>query len=222
MIILKATDLTKDYKNGGVVTHVIKGISLEIEEGGFVAVTGASGSGKSTFLYLLSGQERPTSGSIFLNGQDIAGFSEAQMSRLRRREISFVYQYYNLIPNLSVYDNIVLPVRMDRRLTTTDKAYLRELLEVAGLKTALKKRPEQLSGGEQQRVALLRAVFIRPKIIFADEPTGNLDSKSGAAVMQLIKEINTRYNTTVIMVTHSETQAAYADKRIHISDGKID
>ncbi|MDD4316657.1 MAG: ATP-binding cassette domain-containing protein, partial [Clostridia bacterium] len=115
-----------------------------------------------------------------------------------------------------------LPVRMDRRLTATDKAYLQEIVEVAGLKTALKKRPDQLSGGEQQRAALLRAVFIRPKIIFADEPTGNLDSKAGATVMQLMKEINERYNTTVIMVTHSETQAAYAGRRIHISDGKID
>lgn len=222
MSILKAIDLTKDYKNGGVTTPVIKGITLEIEEGDFVAITGASGSGKSTFLYLLSGQEKPTSGNVFLDGKDIFLFSEAQMAKLRRREVSFVYQYYNLIPNLSVYDNIVLPVRMDRMLTATDKAYLQEIVEVAGLKTALKKRPDQLSGGEQQRAALLRAVFIRPKIIFADEPTGNLDSKSGATVMQLMKEINERYNTTVIMVTHSETQAAYAGRRIHISDGKID
>ncbi len=222
MIILQAKNLTKDYENGAVKTHVIKDISLDISEGEFVAVTGASGSGKSTFLYLLSGQEKPTSGSVILNDKDISLFSEAQMAKLRRREVSFVYQYYNLIPNLSVYDNIVLPVRMDRRLTATDKAYFEELVEVAGLKTALKKRPDQLSGGEQQRAALLRAVFIRPKIIFADEPTGNLDSKSGCAVMQLMKEINERYNTTVIMVTHSETQAAYARKRIHISDGKID
>lgn len=221
MTILEAKELTKDYKNGGVITHVIKGISLEIEEGEFVAITGASGSGKSTFLYLLSGQEKPTSGNVFLKGEDISLFSEGRMAALRRRDISFVYQYYNLIPNLSVYDNIVLPLRMDRRLTASDKAYLQELVEVAGLQSALKKKPELLSGGEQQRAALLRAIFIRPKIIFADEPTGNLDTKSGTAVMGLIKAINERYNTTVIMVTHSKTQAAYANRRIQIGDGKI-
>jgi putative ABC transport system ATP-binding protein len=221
MTILQAIDLTKNYKNGGVITNVIKGINLDIQEGEFAAITGASGSGKSTLLYLLSGQEKPTSGKVLLNGEDISLFSESKMAALRRRQLSFVYQYYNLIPNLSVYDNIVLPVRMDRRLTAADKGYLEEIVAVAGIKNLLKKRPDQLSGGEQQRAALLRAVFIRPKIIFADEPTGNLDSKSGAAVMQLIKEINERYKTTVVMVTHSEAQAAYANRRIYMNDGKI-
>jgi putative ABC transport system ATP-binding protein len=221
MKIIIAKNLIKEFNTGKVVNSVINDISLDIEEGEFLAITGESGSGKSTLLYLLSGLEIPSKGKVTLLDKDIAKLSDRQISLLRRKDISIVYQFYNLIPNLTIYENIILPKTIDKRLTKEDKIFLEELISTAGIKNILNRRPSQVSGGEQQRAALIRAVFIKPKIIFADEPTGNLDSKSSGIVMNLIKQINKDYNITVVMVTHSMQQAEMADKTITLQDGRI-
>ncbi len=221
MKIVTAKNLVKEFHSKKIKNRVIKGVNLEIEEGDFIAITGASGSGKSTLLYLLSGLDRPSSGSVFFMEKNLSEYTDRQMAKLRRNEMSFVYQFYNLIPNLNVYENIVLPKRIEKRLNTSDKKYLNELLDFAGIKHIIHLRPNEISGGEQQRVAFVRAVFTRPKIVFADEPTGNLDSVSGEKVMNLIKEINNTYKTTIIMVTHSEDNAKAAKKELKMKDGII-
>lgn len=221
MKILEANNLTKVYDTNGVKVKVINGISLTTNEGEFLSITGPSGSGKSTLLYLLSGLDKPTSGEVKLLGKDINKMSSRELAEMRRHQVSFVYQFYNLIPNLSVYENIILPKRIDSRLSNDDNEYLKELLNLAGIEHIKDRRPDEISGGEQQRAAILRAVFTRPNVIFLDEPTGNLDSKSSDIVINLIKKINKEYGTSVIMVTHSLEQAKVGDRIINIIDGRI-
>lgn len=221
MIIISAKNLIKEYTSENVLYRVINGIDLDVSEGDFLAVKGESGSGKSTLLYLLSGLETPTSGVVTFLNKDFAQMKDAETAKLRRSKISFVYQFYNLLPNLSIYDNIVLPKQIDKCFNDAEKQYLEELICLAGIKNILKKLPSEVSGGEQQRAAIVRAVFVRPAVLFADEPTGSLDSKSGMAVINLLKKINDDYKTAVVMVTHSAEQAASAKKVINIKDGKI-
>lgn len=221
MVIIRAKGLVKEYSSNNITYRVIDGVDLEINDGDYLAVTGASGSGKSTLLYLLGGLETPTRGEVEILGKNIKELKDREMAKLRRRDISYVYQFFNLIPNLTVYENITLPKKIDKKFTLSEKEYLNELVEAAGIGGILKKRPAEVSGGEQQRAAFVRAVFTRPKVILADEPTGNLDSKAGAKVLELIGEINSRYNTAVVMVTHSKEHAALAKKTITLKDGKI-
>lgn len=219
--VIRAENLIKDYVNKEIITRVIDGITLTVNEGEFLSICGASGSGKSTLLYLLSGLERVTSGVVILNGHNLNNLTEKELSKIRRKEISFVYQYYNLIPNLTVKENILLPLILDRKAVQKDYEKLSELTEVAGISHILARRPDEISGGEQQRTALVRALIVSPKIIFLDEPTGNLDSISSEKVINLVKNINKDYNTTIVMVTHSKEQAEIADRIITLSDGKI-
>lgn len=219
--MLIAKDLVKDFDNNKRTVSVIKDVSLEIKDGEFVAITGSSGSGKSTLLYLLSGLDTPTSGNIELNDKELSALGDKEMARLRRQEISFVYQFYNLIPNLSVKENIELPVRIDRKLNDKDREFLDDLMNLAGISQLKDRFPYEISGGEQQRTALIRALFTKPSIIFMDEPCGNLDSVASDDVMHLICDINQKYNTTIVMVTHDNSQANLADRIIKLQDGKI-
>lgn len=221
MNILTAGNLIKEYPVKGLVSRVINDIDIDIAENDFTAIKGESGSGKSTLLYLLSGFEKPTSGTVEFCGRNLAAMTDKQTAKLRRTEMSFIYQFYNLLPNISLYDNIALPKRIDRNFGESDKRYLEELAAFAGVSDVLGKLPAEVSGGEQQRAAIIRALIIRPKILFADEPTGNLDSKSGQAVMDLLAAANRDYNTAVVMVTHSAEHAAAAKKIITLKDGKI-
>lgn len=219
--VIEAKELIKNYDTNGIIVPVINGISMEVMEGEFLAITGISGSGKSTLLYLLSGIETPCSGEIYIEGKELSKLKEKEIARMRRQDISFVYQFYNLIPNLTIIENIVLSKRIDCKLEDEDKIYLEELINLAGISHIRNRKPSEVSGGEQQRVALIRAVFTKPKVIFLDEPTGNLDSKSSKMVMDLIMNINKTYKTTLIMVTHSLEQAKQADRIITLRDGVI-
>lgn len=221
MRIIEAKNLIKDYYAVDKPVRVINGISLFIEEGEFVAITGESGSGKSTLLYLLSGLEPPTNGEIKLMGLEITKFSEKELTQLRLKHLSFVYQYYNLIPNLTIYENIILPIRLKGKIKEEDRAYIEELINIAGISNIKDRLPEQVSGGEQQRTAIVRAVGVKSSIVFADEPCGNLDSNNSDKVMNLLKDINQRYNTTIVLVTHSNSQAEVARRRIILKDGRI-
>lgn len=221
MHILKAYNLVKEYCTNNTINRVIDDISLNVEEGEFLSITGESGSGKSTLLYLLSGLESLTMGQVLLQDRDISTLSDRKIAKLRRSVLSFVYQFYNLIPNLTIMENILLPKKMDSVLKKEDNEYLKELVHVASIDNILHRLPSEVSGGEQQRAALIRAVFIKPKIVFADEPTGNLDSKSSEQVLNLLKKINKEYNASVIMVTHSIKQAQMADRTIRLKDGRI-
>lgn len=220
MVILSAKNLVKTYGINDAENKVIDNINLEISEGEFLAITGESGSGKSTLLYLLSGLESPSSGQVTFLNKDLASLKDSCLARIRRKEIAFVYQFHNLINNLNILDNIVLPKKIDGAFSKDEKEFLDELIKIAGIKDILKKLPSQVSGGEQQRAAIVRALFIRPKIIFLDEPTGSLDSKNAIKIMELLTDINLRYNTTIVMVTHSKELSLYAKKIIKIKDGK--
>ncbi|MGI6522688.1 MAG: ABC transporter ATP-binding protein [Christensenellales bacterium] len=221
MSLIIAKNLVKEFNNKKIKNRVIKGINFSIDEGEFIAITGESGSGKSTLLYLLSGLDKPTSGGVFYMGKNLALFNDREMAELRRNEISFIYQFYNLIPNLTIYENIILPKRIEKRLSLEDKRYLKELLDFAKIGHIADLRPNEVSGGEQQRAAFIRSVFTRPKIIFADEPTGNLDSASGERLIDLIKDINSTYKTAIVMVTHSKENAKAAQRELVLKDGVI-
>ncbi|SDM42248.1 ABC transporter ATP-binding protein [Lachnospira pectinoschiza] len=219
MEILKIENLTKIYGKGENEVKALDNVSFSIEKGEFVAIIGPSGSGKSTLLHILGGVDRPTSGKVYMDGQDVYTQNEEQLAIFRRRYVGLIYQFYNLIPVLNVVENMTLPVLMDGR--KVDNARLSELINTLGLDKRLKNLPNQLSGGQQQRVSIGRALMNTPAVVLADEPTGNLDSKNSQEIMQLLKESNKKFNQTLIVITHDENVALQADRVISVEDGKI-
>ena len=219
MEILKVENLTKSYGKGEAKVDAIKNINLSINKGEFVAIVGPSGSGKSTLLHLLGGVDKPTSGKVYINDVDIYNLKEKDLSIFRRRNVGLIYQFYNLIPVLSVKENILLPAELDNR--KIDKDYLDDLLKTLGLKERANHLPNELSGGQQQRTSIGRALINRPSIVLADEPTGNLDSKNSKEVLELLKLSVRKYNQTLIMITHNPSIALQADRVITIEDGTI-
>lgn len=199
--------------------HALAGVNLSVENGEFVAVVGTSGSGKSTLLHMLGGLDRATSGKVYVDGKDIFALKDEELTIFRRRKIGFVFQSFNLVPVLSVYENIVLPLQLDGK--TVDNAFIGEIAEALGLKEKLNVLPNQLSGGQQQRVAIARALAAKPAILLADEPTGNLDSRTSQDVMGLLKTTSTKFAQTIVMITHNEEIAQLADRIIRIEDGRI-
>lgn len=219
MEILKVENLTKTYGSGENLVHAVDDVSFSVEKGEFVAIVGASGSGKSTLLHLIGGVDRPTSGKIFVDGNDISKMNDDKLAVFRRRQVGIVYQFYNLIPILTVEENITLPCDLDGR--GVDRERLEMILDSFGLRARRKHLPNQLSGGQQQRTSIARALINNPSLVLADEPTGNLDSKSSEEVMSMLKMCNQSYGQTVIMITHNLDIAKQADRIIKISDGKI-
>lgn len=219
MEILKVENLTKTYGSGENLAHAVDDVSFSVEKGEFVAIVGASGSGKSTLLHLIGGVDRPTSGKIFVDGNDISKMNDDKLAVFRRRQVGIVYQFYNLIPILTVEENITLPCDLDGR--GVDRERLEMILDSFGLRARRKHLPNQLSGGQQQRTSIARALINNPSLVLADEPTGNLDSKSSEEVMSMLKMCNQSYGQTVIMITHNLDIAKQADRIITISDGKI-
>ena len=219
MEILKVENLTKTYGSGENLVHAVDDVSFSVEKGEFVAIVGASGSGKSTLLHLIGGVDRPTSGKIFVDGNDISKMNDDKLAVFRRRQVGIVYQFYNLIPILTVEENITLPCDLDGR--GVDRERLEMILDSFGLRARRKHLPNQLSGGQQQRTSVARALINNPSLVLADEPTGNLDSKSSEEVMSVLKMCNQSYGQTVIMITHNLDIAKQADRIITISDGKI-
>jgi len=220
-IVIEGKSLVKEYRIGTNTSRVLDKVSLQISEGEFVSIMGPSGSGKSTLLYILGGLDNPTKGEVLLRGNDISKFDDAKKSVMRRKNIGFVFQFYNLIPNLSVEENIMLPVLLDGGKMKDYRRELSDILEVVGLSDKRKHTPRELSGGQQQRVAIARALINRPDIIFADEPTGNLDSKTGIEIMALLRTLNMEAGKTIIMVTHSPEAAEYANRIVQVRDGII-
>ena len=214
MTILETRDLRKVYGAGDTEVRALDGVHLTVEKGEFVAVVGTSGSGKSTLLHMLGGLDRPTSGSVTVDGREIFQLKDEELTIFRRRKIGFVFQNYNLVPVLNVYENIVLPIRLDGKVE--DRAYVEQIIA-----TLLQNLPNNLSGGQQQRVAIARALAAKPAIILADEPTGNLDSKTSQDVMGLLKVTSQRFAQTIVMITHNEEIAQMADRTIRIEDGQI-
>ena len=219
MSLLKLDNLCKFYGEDETLVKAVDTVNLTVEEGEFIAILGASGSGKSTLLHMIGCVDEPTIGHVYLNGQDIYALNDNKQSKLRRESISIVYQFYNLIPTLNVVENITLPLDLSRK--KVDQEYLDELLKLLKLEDRKKHLPNELSGGEQQRVAIGRALITRPNIILADEPTGNLDSKNSLEVMNILKRANAIYKQTIIMVTHDEELAKYAKRIITMKDGNI-
>ena len=219
--IIKVNNLIKVFGKDETTNRVLENINLEIKKGEFVSIMGESGCGKSTLLYLLGGLDKPTSGEIYINDKDINKLKEKQMSNFRRRDIGFVFQFYNLVQNLTVEENIMLPVIMDGKKEKDFKERLDMILKTIGLEEKRKALPNKLSGGQQQRVSIARAIILNPSIILADEPIGNLDSRSGKTVMELLKKINEDEKITIVQVTHSEESAKYGNRIIKIKDGKI-
>lgn len=219
MNILSTHNLTKTYGTGDNVVHALTDVSLDIEEGKFVSIIGSSGSGKSTLLNLLGGLDRPTSGDVILDGKAIFEMDDEALTIFRRRKIGFVFQNYNLVPILNVYENIVLPIELDG--TKIDTAYVDKIMDVLGLSEKKFSMPNQLSGGQQQRAAIARALAAKPSIILADEPTGNLDSKTSMDVIALLKLTGKEFAQTIVMITHNEEIATMADQMIRIEDGRI-
>ena len=219
MKILKTEDLKKYYGNKENEVHALNGVNFYVEEGEFVSIVGTSGSGKSTLLHMLGGLDRPTSGKVFVDGKDIFSLKDEALTIFRRRKIGFVFQSYNLVPVLNVYENIVLPIELDGN--KVDKGYVNELIEILGIGEKLQNLPGQLSGGQQQRVAIARALAAKPAIVLADEPTGNLDSRTSQDVLGLIKTSSERFGQTVVMITHNTEIAQMAGRIIRMEDGKI-
>ncbi len=219
MSILETKDLRKVYGTGDTAVRALDGVDLTIEHGEFVAIVGTSGSGKSTLLHMLGGLDRPTSGSVTVDGKDIFSFKDEALTIFRRRKIGFVFQSYNLVPVLNVQENIVLPIQLDGR--RVDKAFVRQIVRTLGLEERLEALPSQLSGGQQQRVAIARALAAAPAIILADEPTGNLDSRTSQDVLGLLKITSQKFSQTIVMITHNEEIAQMADRILRIEDGRI-
>ena len=217
--ILETKDLRKIYGAGDTEVRALDGVDLTVKQGEFVAVVGTSGSGKSTLLHMLGGLDRPTGGSVTVDGKDIFSLKDEELTIFRRRKIGFVFQNYNLVPVLNVYENIVLPIQLDGR--QPDKAYVDQIIETLGLEAKLSNLPNNLSGGQQQRVAIARALAAKPAIILADEPTGNLDSRTSQDVMSLLKVTSQKFSQTIVMITHNEEIAQMADRIIRIEDGRI-
>lgn len=219
MNLLEVQNISKTYGKGETAVEALKNVSFVVPKGEFVAVVGESGSGKSTLLNMIGGLDNPTSGKVFIDGNDIFAMKESKLTIFRRRNIGFIFQSFNLIPELTVEQNIVFPTLLDYQKPNRD--YLEELLDVLGLKDRRKHLPSELSGGQQQRVAIGRALFTRPALILADEPTGNLDSKNSAEVIGMLKEASNKYEQTIILITHSSTIAQSADRIIRVSDGVV-
>ena len=219
MNILKIENLKKVYGSGETEVKALNGVSFQVEEGEFIAIIGPSGSGKSTLLHSIAGLEKPTSGKVYFYDKDIYKMNKKELTILRRQKIGIIYQFYNLIPTLNVEENIILPIELDRKKIDTKK--LDEIIKFLGLEKRKKHLPNELSGGQQQKVAIGRALMINPTIILADEPTGNLDSKSSEEIMQVLKKANKDYKQTIIMITHNLEIAKLADRIIKIEDGKI-
>ncbi len=219
MKILKTEDLKKYYGNKENEVHALNGVNFYVEEGEFVSIVGTSGSGKSTLLHMLGGLDRPTSGKVFVDGKDILSLKDEALTIFRRRKIGFVFQSYNLVPVLNVYENIVLPIELDGN--KVDKAYVNELIEILGIGEKLQNLPGQLSGGQQQRVAIARALAAKPAIVLADEPTGNLDSRTSQDVLGLLKVTGEKFGQTIVMITHNPDLAQLADRIVRIEDGMI-
>lgn len=219
MTILETKDLRKVYGSGEAEVRALDGIDLTVNDGEFVAIVGSSGSGKSTLLHMLGGLDRPTSGTVAVDGQDLSALKEEELTIFRRRKIGFVFQSYNLVPVLSVWENIVLPVELDGG--KLDKTYIDQIVQTLGLDNKLENLPNTLSGGQQQRVAIARALAAKPAIILADEPTGNLDSRTSQDVMGLLKITSERFSQTIVMITHNEELAQMADRTVRIEDGRI-
>ncbi len=219
MTILKTKELKKYYGSGDTTVRALDGVDLSVEKGEFVAIVGTSGSGKSTLLHMLGGLDRPTSGTVTVDGKEIFSLKDEELTIFRRRKIGFVFQNYNLVPVLNVYDNIVLPIQLDGN--EPDKPYVDKIIGTLGLESKLNNLPNNLSGGQQQRVAIARALAAKPAIILADEPTGNLDSRTSLDVMGLLKVTSQQFKQTIVMITHNEEIAQMADRIIRIEDGKI-
>ena len=219
MTILETRDLKKYYGSGDTQVKALDGVDLTVEQGEFVAIVGTSGSGKSTLLHMLGGLDRPTSGAVTVDGKDIFALKDEALTIFRRRKIGFVFQSYSLVPVLSVWENIVLPVELDGR--KVDRAYVEEVIATLGLEKKLQNLPNQLSGGQQQRVAIARALATKPAILLADEPTGNLDSKTSQDVLGLMKVTGQKFSQTMVMITHNEEIAQMADRIVRIEDGRI-
>ena len=218
--VLRAQQVTKVFIDGAS-TEVLKGVDLEVLEGEFVAILGESGSGKSTLLYILAGIDSPTGGQVELVGKNLNSIKDDEIASMRRRDVAFVYQYDNLVPHLTAYENITLPLLLDKKKEADFKDRVTALCDELGIGDRLSNLPSQLSGGEQQRVAIARALAIEPKVIFLDEPTGSLDSERGRQVMEILKDINEKHGVALIMVTHSPAHAEYASRKIQIEDGQI-
>ena len=219
MSVLQTVDLKKYYGEDPNITRALDGVNFSVDDGEFVAVVGTSGSGKSTLLHMMGGLDTPTSGSVFVRDKDLSKMNDEQLTIFRRRNIGFIFQNYNLVPILNVYENIVLPVELDG--DTADQRFMDNVVNMLGLDDKLKNMPNHLSGGQQQRVAIARALITKPAIILADEPTGNLDSKTSADVLGLIKRTSTEFHQTVVMITHNNDIARLADRIVRIEDGKI-
>ena len=219
MEILKVKNLCKNYGKGNTLVKALDNVSFSVEKGEFVAIVGSSGSGKSTLMHLLGGVDKPTSGEIIIDGENIYKLNENNLAIFRRRQVGLIYQFYNLIPILNVEENITLPILLDSR--KPDEKYLKEIIETLGLKSRVKHLPNELSGGQQQRVSIGRALMNRPALLLADEPTRNLDSKASNDIIELLKLSNQKYKQTIIMITHDHKLALNADRIITIEDGKI-
>ena len=219
MTVLQTAGLRKVYGAGDTEVRALDGVDLTVESGEFVAVVGTSGSGKSTLLHMLGGLDRPTSGKVYVDGNDIFALKDDELTIFRRRRIGFVFQAYNLVPVLSVYENIVLPIELDGG--TVDKSYVDEIIHTLGLESKLLSLPSQLSGGQQQRVAIARALAAKPAILLADEPTGNLDSRTSQDVLALLRVTGEKFGQTIVMITHNEEIAQLAHRIVRIEDGKI-
>lgn len=222
MNAIEVKNLNKSFKLGkNDEVKVLKNLNFTVKKGSFLSIMGPSGCGKSTLLYLLGGLDNPTSGNVIVNGRDISTLKENEKAKMKRREVGFVFQFYNLVPNLTIEDNILLPLLMDGKKIKNYKEDLNNILDLVGLKEKRKMTPRELSGGQQQRVAIARALLFKPEIILADEPIGNLDSKTGESIMELFKEINKKFGTTIIQVTHSESSSYYGDSILRLFDGEI-
>ena len=219
MSILQTSNLKKIYGSGDAAVHALDGVSFSVDKGEFVAIVGTSGSGKSTLLHMLGGLDYPTSGSVTVDGQKLFSLKEDDLTVFRRRKIGFVFQNYNLVPVLNVYENIVLPIQLDGK--NPDADYIGNIVETLGLDSKLKNLASNLSGGQQQRVAIARALSTKPAIILADEPTGNLDSKTSMDVLKLLKMTSEKYSQTIVIITHDEQLAKMADRIVRIEDGRI-
>ena len=219
MIVLETVNLKKYYGVEPNITKALDGINFTVEKGEFVAIVGTSGSGKSTLLNMIGGLDRPTSGIVKIQGKNLLELNDEQLTIFRRRNIGFIFQNYNLLPMLNVYENIVLPIELDGK--SVDQEFLKEIISILGLEERINSMPNMLSGGQQQRVAIARALITKPAIVLADEPTGNLDSKTSAEVLGLIKRTSAEFRQTVVMITHNDDIARLADRIVRIEDGRI-
>ncbi len=219
MSILQTIDLKKYYGAEPNLTRALDGVSLTVEQGEFVAIVGTSGSGKSTLLHIMGGLDVPTSGSVLVRGEELSQKNEEELTIFRRRSIGFIFQNYNLVPILNVYENIILPMELDGG--QADREFVEEVIGMLALKERLRNMPNQLSGGQQQRVAIARALITKPAIVLADEPTGNLDSRTSADVLGLLRRTSTEFNQTIVMITHNNEIAQLADRIVRIEDGRI-